>query len=301
MTLRSDACRVRRIRETALPEECILRKVENRTINNMTEAKQYGDVAAIYDTLMEDVPHPAWLARIEREAIKRGKNLDSASALDIACGTGIVTELLWWRGYRPLYAFDISPAMVAIAETKAFSWGKRDINGEGRPHFSVQDAAELDMNGMTFDLLISLFDSINYILDPARLKQAFHRLYAHTTPGGLLAFDMNSRYALAEGLFTQSNWVGPLWHDWRSSYDAATEICRIEMDFWIDDETTKSTRHFKELHIQRAYDARDILQWLTEAGFVRPAVFGNYGERAPNAKSDRLLFFAEKESLPTPF
>ena len=253
------------------------------------EARQYGEVAAIYDGLMENVPHSAWLSRIEREAQKRGKT--PKSALDVACGTGIVTELLWQRGYRPLYAFDISPAMVTIARTKAATWTEATAE---TPRFFVQDAAELDLDGLTFDLLVSLFDSINYILDPERLQEAFRRLYAYTAPGGMLAFDMNSRYALAEGLFTQSSWLGPVWHDWRSSYDEATEICRIEMDFWVDDPQTGKSRHFSEKHIQRAYDHSDILKWLGEAGFVRAAVFGNYGDRPPGPKTDRLLFIAEK-------
>ena len=257
------------------------------------EARQYGEVAAIYDGLMQGVPHPAWVSRIEREAERRSKTLKSA--LDVACGTGIVTELLWRRGYRPLYAFDISPAMVAIAQTKASSWTRSAAEA---PRFSVQDAAELDLEGRTFDLLISLFDSINYILDPERLQQAFRRLYAHTAPGGMLAFDMNSHYALTEGLFTQSHWSGPVWHDWKAHWDETTEICQIDMDFWVDDPHTGKSRHFTEKHIQRAYAQQDILKWLAEAGFVRAAVYGNYGDRPPGPRTDRLLFIAEKDAAP---
>src|SRR5204863_4318832 len=124
----------------------------------------------------------------------RGKS--PRSALDAACGTGIVTELLYQRGYRPIVGFDLSPAMIAIARTKAEALHTPDA-----PRYEVQDAATLDLGGQTFDLVVSLFDSLNYILDPAALQAALQRLYTHTAPGGLLAFDLNSTFALSHDLF----------------------------------------------------------------------------------------------------
>lgn len=81
------------------------------------EARQYGDVAGVYDTLMTGVPHAVWLSRIEKAARLRQKF--PRSALDVACGTGIATELLYRRGYRPVVGVDIASAMIAVARTKA--------------------------------------------------------------------------------------------------------------------------------------------------------------------------------------
>lgn len=248
-------------------------------------AHQYGDVAAVYDALMTGVPHEAWLSRIERAARQRGKA--PRSALDVACGTGIVTGLLYRRGYRPVVGVDLSPAMISIAQTKA------EARRQPIP-FLVQDAAELDLHGQRFDLAVSMFDSLNYILEPDRLRRAFGRVYAHLTPGGLFAFDMNAMYALAHDLFTQRNDSGPLRHDWVAHWDRETRICRVEMDFWVTDKETGDARHFHETHVQRAYTVPEITEWLGEAGFVAVECFGNYGDRAPNAKSDRLLFVAER-------
>lgn len=253
----------------------------------LAKARQYGDVAGIYDTLMDNVPHGAWLSRIERGVRQRGKH--PVSALDCACGTGIATEMLCERGYRPVWGFDLSVAMIGVARTKALAAGRPDL-----PHYEVQNAATLDLGGRTFDLVVSLFDSLNYILEPADLQSAFRRLHAHTTPGGTLAFDMNALYALSHDLFTQSQRFGPVQHDWRAHWDRETRRCRVEMDFWVRDAETGEERHFHETHIQRAYTIPEVRQWLEAAGYANVEVFGNYGERAPGPKSDRLLFFADK-------
>ncbi len=253
-------------------------------------ANQYGEVAAVYDRLMAGVPHGAWLSRIERAVRARGKA--PRSALDIACGTGIGTEFLARRGYFPVWGVDIAPAMIAIARTKSHASPYEAVRNI---EWDVQNAARLDLQGRTFDLAVSLFDSLNYILDPSDLRRAFRRIAHHVAPNGVFAFDMNSMYALAHDLFSQTGVDGPVRHAWQAHWDRETRICRVEMDFYIHDETAPNqTRHFHETHVQRAYAVGEIKEWLEEAGFVRIEAFGNYGERAPGPKSDRLLFVAER-------
>lgn len=247
--------------------------------------RQYGDVAFIYDALMAGVPHRLWLARILTLAAERGKT--PRSALDIACGTGLVTEQLYGRGLAPVVGVDLSAPMIAIARTKAQA-GRQNIT------YFQQDAARLDLGARTFDLVVSLFDSLNYLTDPGALEQAFNRIFAHTAPGGLFAFDLNSLYALANRLFDQEGTAGPVRHVWHSYWDRDTRVCRIEMAFWVRDPATGETRHFTETHLQRAYTVPEVTEWLAEAGFTNIRVFSNYGTRAPGPKTDRLLFVADR-------
>ena len=237
---------------------------------------------------MDGVPHAAWLTRIERAVRERGRN--PKSALDVACGTGLATQLLVERGYAPVVGVDIAPAMVAVAKTKADAggWG-------GRAEFQVMDAAELSLGGRTFDLIVSLFDSFNYILEPERLRAALRKLYEHCSPGGILAFDMNSEFALETDLFTQRELDGPVKHDWRASFDAERQLCTVKMAFWVVDDETGEERHFSETHLQRAYPLATILAWLEEAGFKNAEAFGNYGSQKPTRKSDRWLFVAQRD------
>ena len=234
---------------------------------------------------MAGVPHGMWLSRIEKAARERGK--DPRSVLDVACGTGILTSLLYQRGYRPVFGFDIAPAMIAVARTKAAARGET-------VEFAVQDAAALDLEGRTFDLAVSMFDSLNYLLDPLALQGAFARLHAHLVPGGVLAFDLNTLYALSHDLFTQRNDWGPVRHSWHAHWDREARRCRVDMEFWVDDAETGETRHFTETHVQRAYTVPEIREWLEAAGFIRIEAFGNYTDRPPVAKSDRVLLVAER-------
>ena len=255
------------------------------SLHSSPTPRQYGDVAAVYDALMDVVPHTAWLNRIERAVRERGKS--PQSVLEVACGTGIVTEMLYQHGYRPVYGIDISGAMVQIAKTKA--------EAKGLPiAYQEQDAAKLDLNGTRFDLVVSLFDSLNYITEPEHLRQAFLRVYQHLNSGGIFAFDLNSVYALTTEMFTQTNLEGPIRHVWNSYWDADTRLCRVEMAFEVIDAETGERRQFTETHVQRGYTQTEIKSYLSEAGFVNVQVFGNYGDRTPNAKSDRWLFITEK-------
>lgn len=247
--------------------------------------EQYNALPPIYDALMSGVPHSAWLSRMERAVRQRGKS--PRSVLDVACGTGAITELLWRRGYRPVVGFDLAAGMVQIAQTKAEA---RNYGIE----YHVADVAELDLGGRQFELIVSVFDSLNYILEPARLRQGFQRLFSHAAPGAILTFDMNSVYALRHNLFTQKETNGPIEHDWHSYWDEEEQLCRVEMDFWVVDALTGERRHFKERHLQRAYSLSEVKTWLAAAGWQRIEVFGNYGERAPNARADRWLFVMEK-------
>lgn len=251
-----------------------------------TPSTAYGPVSAVYDALMAGVPHDTWLRRIETECARRGKT--PRSVLDVACGTGIVTELLARHGYQTVVGFDLSAPMVQIARTKADAQGLAD-----KVAYHVQDAATLDLSGARFDLAVSLFDSLNYITDPADLSKAFVRIAAHLHPGATLAFDVNSMYALSHDLFTQTGTSGPLSHVWKSHWDRESRTCRVEMDFALKDERTGEIRRFHETHVQRAYTITELREMLEAAGFTDIAVYGNYGERTPGPKSDRLLFVAE--------
>lgn len=245
-------------------------------------ASSYGPVAPHYDKLMRSVPHAMWISRMEAEL--RSRQRAPRSVLDLACGTGIATLLLHRRGYHPVVGVDLSPAMVREAQAKADAAGVGAVFLEG-------DASRLDLDGARFDWVVSLFDSLNYILDPRLLAEAFARVHRHLEPGGVFTFDMNSDHALRTHMFTQDDDDGELRHEWNAYWDERTSLCRVEMDFWTKGAEGES--HFRETHWQRGYRRDEVLSMLRDAGFVRCAVYGNYGTRKPNARSDRWLFAAE--------
>ncbi|HZP81630.1 MAG TPA: class I SAM-dependent methyltransferase, partial [Chthonomonadaceae bacterium] len=156
---------------------------------------QFVAVAPLYDALMTGVPYRDWVRYLHTLLDER--HAHPRQILDLACGTGNVSELLAAEGYS-VTGVDIAPAMIAEAQRKA------EARGLSIAYF-VQDAAELDLPGRRFDLCISLFDSLNYITDPQRLSLAMERVAAHLAPNGLFIFDLNTEFALRNKFFDQDN------------------------------------------------------------------------------------------------
>ena len=114
---------------------------------------------------MWTVPHSAWLSRIERDLRDRRKR--PRSVFDIACGTGLGTEILFSRGYSPVYGADLSPEMISVARNKA------NTAGSAITYF-VQNAEVTSLpDGLTVDLVTCLFDALNYVTTLDGLYRVF--------------------------------------------------------------------------------------------------------------------------------
>lgn len=242
-------------------------------------------VAPLYDVLMDGVPYENWMAYLR--LLLEERNARPRQALDLACGTGNVTELLAGEGYR-MTGVDIARDMIAEAHRKAVAKGLSIA-------YFVQDAAELDLPGRRFDLCVSLFDSLNYITDPARLAQAIQRVADHLTRNGLFIFDLNTEFALRNKFFDQNNLASrdALRYHWVSDYFPETRLCRVRMRFWFREENGVE-RTFEEIHWQYAYRREEIETMLTEAGFDEITVYQAYTQRPPTRASDRLFYIARK-------
>lgn len=234
---------------------------------------------------MHDVPYKVWITYL-RELLAL-HNARPRRVLDLACGTGNVTELLSAEGYTVI-GVDIAEDMIVEARRKASEKGLAI-------QYAVQDAAELDLPGQRFDLCVSLFDSLNYVTQPDRLQMAFERVFTHVTHNGLFLFDMNSEYALKNHFFDQSNRAAdaPLRYEWVSEYFPETRLCSIKMRFWHrNDNGTEAV--FDEEHWQFAYREDEIVQMLETAGFVDISAYQAYTLRPTYRATDRIFYSARK-------
>lgn len=242
-------------------------------------SKQFDEIAFLYDELMGGVPYAEWAAYVRR--ILRRFKVTPKSVLDLCCGTGSVAEMLAANGLD-VWGVDISPEMIEIARRKAAGKGLKI-------EYSVHNASSFRL-GRKFDLVVSLFDSLNYITDSSELQNVFYRVSEHLNEGGLFVFDVNTAYAFSEGLFTQSN-VGRsrgLLYDWRSVYDEASGLCMIEMVFIRRGERVNVT------HYQRAYSEGELIEMLAAAGIQPVGAYCAYSFRATTGDTDRAYFVARK-------
>jgi len=250
----------------------------------------FTEIASAYDELMNGVPYDVWARYVEALFARHALGLHSGGAgpklLDLACGTGNFSFEMERRGYH-VVGVDISESMIRCARQKA------RLAGSPTP-FHVQDACMLCLPGERFDACVSVFDSLNNILEPARLLAAFRSVAAHLVPGGLFVFDLNSAYALRSGFFDQEDIRAdaPVRYIWRSSYSEQTRICTIRMRFWVPERGSRRSATFEEVHTQFAYEGHEVMSMLREAGFANCQTYAAYTFDAVSPTTDRVFYVA---------
>jgi ubiquinone/menaquinone biosynthesis C-methylase UbiE len=239
--------------------------------------QSFGPVAPYYDELMRPVPYRMWVSYYL--LLLAHQQYTPETMLDVCCGTGTMCELMTREGFQ-LSGFDISPGMIEVARRKA-------IEREMDIRYEVFDAAEAQM-GETYDAAFSFFDSLNNIVEPARLQMAFHRVFEHLNPGGSFIFDLNTAYAFEQKMFDQSN-LRPnakLRYKWVGDWDPESRIITVDMQFW------RRGEEFREVHTQRAYSEEEVRAMLAKSGFEEVRAFHSYTLNPPRYTSDRFHFTA---------
>ncbi len=240
-------------------------------------------VAPWYDILMAGVPYEYWVRYLHE--LLTLHNAKPLTVLDLACGAGAVSRLLAKIGY-PVVGVDGSAPMIAEAER---------LTPDGAVEYVCQRMEALNL-GRRFDLVISLFDSLNYLTDPKDLARAFRRVARHMEPGALFIFDMNGEYAFTADLFTQERYGHrrKIEYSWKSHYDPDTRLCRVEMTFQV----RKGNRReeFHEVHIQRAYAVDEVNAMLQDAGLTLLATYDAYSTRPVRDRSDRIFWVARYDA-----
>ena len=134
----------------------------------------YDHIARFYDTVMDD-PGP----RAERvvRSIERYRPT-ARSLLELGCGTGSILARL--EGVPSLTGLDRSREMLVLAREKVP--GAQFVEGD-MSSFALSER---------FDVVISVFDSINHLLDFDAWRATFDAVHAHLTDGGLFVFDVNT-------------------------------------------------------------------------------------------------------------
>lgn len=120
------------------------------------------------------------LAWIEQNQVK------VESSLDLACGTGILCEVLHEHGIKAA-GMDFSEGMIAIA---------RERNPEIR--YEVADMIRYRPE-KSFDLVTCTGDAMNHIIDLNDVKQIFKNVYGYLKEGGYFIFDILNEKEVSSG------------------------------------------------------------------------------------------------------
>lgn len=232
-------------------------------------SEQYTDFAEVYDELMDATPYGEWSdflieiirkyglsepVRDSEDALESERNL----VLDLGCGTGTLTELMYKKGYD-MIGVDNSETMLGIAMKKREESGSAIL-------YLLQDMRELELYS-TVGTVISVCDSVNYILDDDELVTAFKLVNNYLYPGGIFIFDFNTDYkyreVIGESVIAENR--DDCSFIWENYYDEATDINEYDVTVFVM-EDNGLYRKFEETHFQRGYSTEEMISLVERAG-----------------------------------
>ncbi len=254
----------------------------------------YVRFAEIYDRVMRPVGYEMWADYIEELVGLYGRQ--ARRILDLACGTGNTSLPFARRGYE-VVGVDQSPAMLAVARAKA--------SDAGLPVAFVQADMRSFAVEAPVDLAVCLFDSINYLLEPADVARAAACVRRALVPDGLFIFDANTRYRLSNIddeilVFDEDDYCLV----WRNSYDVSREVWRAELTGFL----RSRPRHdpvsgsyadggfvrFRETHEERAYGPDDLKWACQQGGLEVLGMFTAFGFEPAASDSSRIYVVAKR-------
>ncbi len=258
----------------------------------------YQDFAYVYDEFMDQTPYDMWCERIDLFIQKYGVSKSNQEAenaldseknlvLDLGCGTGCLTELLYQKGYD-MIGIDNSQSMLSVAMEKREKSGSNIL-------YLLQDMRELELYS-TVGTIVSVCDCINYILEEEELLDAFKLVNNYLFPGGIFIFDFNTVYkyqhVIGDTVIAENR--DECSFIWENFFDEENDINEYEVTIFVKEENDLY-RKFTENHFQKGYTKEVILELLTRAGMEIVNVIDADTNNEVIDTSERVLVVAREK------
>lgn len=246
--------------------------------------ESYTSFAAVYDMFMDNIPYEEWASYVI--SLLREEGIDDGLVLDLGCGTGSLTEILAREGYD-MTGIDLSPDMLQIAMEKRMESG-RDIL------YLNQDMREFELYG-TVRAIISICDSMNYLLEKKDLVQTLRLANNYLDPGGIFIFDLNTEHKYRDilGQCTIAEDREESSFIWDNNFNEETGINEYNLSLFIQEEEDLY-RKYQETHYQKAYSLDEVKAAVKEAGMELAAIYDAFTRNAPSENSERIYVIARE-------
>lgn len=271
-------------------------------------AETYSDFAQVYDELMDETPYEQWCDNIVRfleeygisEPVRGEQDLLASErnlVLDLGCGTGTLTELLYSRGYD-MVGVDNAPAMLDIAMRKKQQSGSEIL-------YLLQDMRELELYS-TVGTVISVCDSLNYILEEEELLDVFRLVNNYLYPGGMFLFDFNTDYKYREviGDTTIAENREDCSFIWENYYDEESCLNEYDVTIFVRDTGAETVsgksagqelfRRFSETHVQRGYTIEQMRRLVERSGMELIRMLDAESLTEADEQSERVYVLARE-------
>ncbi len=278
----------------------------------------YTDFAGVYDIFMDDTPYGEWAEFLASQietygpskpvrgnlAPEKGEDGVLASernlVVDLGCGTGTLTELLAGKGYD-MIGVDNSQEMLEAALFK-----KQESQSEIL--YLCQDMRELNLYS-TVGTVISVCDSVNYLLEDEDVEKTFSLVNNYLYPGGLFIFDFNTVYKYGQviGDATIAENREDCSFIWENYYHEDERINEYDLTVFVREECAASQagpsrqqlrqelfRRFTETHFQRGYTLEEMTGVVERAGMQVVCAMDADTHEAVRDVSERIYVIARE-------
>ncbi len=244
----------------------------------------YQSFAFYYDKLTANIPY-GQRGEYFHTILQQNGVPEGGVVLDLACGTGSLTEVLARLGYD-MIGVDISPEMLMEAMDKKYDSGLDIL-------YLQQEMQELDLYGRV-DACVCALDSVNHVTDPVQAARIFERVGLFLEPGGIFVFDVNSLYKHQQVLSGQTFVydLDEVFCVWQNSPCEDNQI-EITLDLFEADEDGEHYRRETEEFAERAYTHEEILSFLKGGQMELVACYGDDTLEPPREKTERLIYVAK--------
>lgn len=278
----------------------------------------YTDFAKVYDTFMDETPYDVWGDFVSTLIDKYGMSkpvdggADGASAEDskeystiedsedalneeknlvveLGCGTGSFTQVMKNRGYD-IMGIDMSPEMLNLAREKSANAGLNIM-------YLEQDMRELDLY-CTAGTIVSVCDSVNYVLEDEEIIETFRLVNNFLYPGGVFIFDFNTlhKYRDVIGDTTIAENREDCSFVWDNYYDDESHINEYDLTIFarVDEEKDLFARSV-ETHYQRGYTLDEMKGFVEAAGLSFVTAIDADTHEDPTDDSERIYIVAREQ------
>ncbi len=244
----------------------------------------YKGFADVYDRMMDNIPYEEWgnyiISLLQQKGIMPGAHI-----LELGCGTGSICLRLSQAGYH-MTGLDLSGEMLAVAKEKTA--------GENIT-YSKQDMTSFYFEEM-FDAVISVCDSMNYLLGEEQFYNTLYRVKEHLKEGGCFLFDVKTPYfyekICGDQVFAEDQ--EDYSYIWDNCYDEEQKIHEYAVTIFEKLPENGYYQKFTEFHYQRAYERKELECMLYATGFQNVKLYQAFSKKRAGKKAERWYVTAEK-------
>lgn len=243
----------------------------------------YSGFANMYDMFMDNVPYEEWGEYVI--SLLKEYNIDDGLVAELGCGTGSLTEILSRNGYD-MIGIDNSEEMLNIALEKKEKSGQDIL-------YLNQDMREFELYG-TVHAIVSICDSMNYILEEKDLLEVFKLVNNYLDIGGMFIFDLNTIYkyeSIGDEVIAENRDEGSF--IWENSFYEDENINEYDLTLFIRDNDGKYDKYV-ENHLQRAYTLENVKRLITESGLEFITAYDAFTRNEVREDSERIYVIAKE-------